>query len=368
MLAPIPPNQDVRLATIRRYDLGSATHRGAFDGLVELAAQITQCPIALVSIVREQDQKFESALGLDLESTNLQSSICSHAILGEEILEIGDTRLDIRTRDNPLVTDPADPKLFYAGAPIRTSYGIPLGSLCVLDRRPRRLGDAERSGLRILADQVMHRLELHEALRNEDAMRREVDHRVKNSLANVAAMTRMAARRASPEARDALASVERRIEVMVALHEDLYRADNPDAPIDVSDYLERISRHLHTIAPSGVTLDCQFQPVRMIARRASALGVLVNEMISNACKHGFPEGRGGRVTVVGRRASITRYAITCIDDGVGGEADRAAQATGPKGLGTRIMEASAAQLDGTLEAGPTAGGYRVCLEFPIPYG
>lgn len=361
MLAPIPNNQDVRLAAIKRYDLGNATHAGAFDGLVELAAQVCQCPIALVSIVHEKDQKFEASCGIDVDSTGLQSSICSHAILQEDILEIPDTRLDMRTRTNPLVTDELDPMLFYAGAQIVTKAGVPLGSLCVLDRRPRRLGDAERRALRILADQVMQRLELHEALRNQDAMRREVDHRVKNSLANVSAMTRMAARNASPDVKDALTTVERRIEVMVALHDDLYRADDPETAIDVSSYLERIATHLRDLAAPGVQIDMTFQPISMVARRASALGVLVNEMISNASKHAFPDGRAGLIQITGQRRSPTLYEISCTDDGVGTKGKDSTA----KGLGHRIMEASAAQLDGILRSGAEPQGYRVELEFPI---
>ncbi|CTQ50442.1 histidine kinase dimerization/phosphoacceptor domain -containing protein [Jannaschia donghaensis] len=362
MLAPIPANQSARLAAIKRYDLGTAAHDGAFDGLVELAAQICQCPIALVSIVRELDQKFEAVCGLDFDSTGLESSICSHAILNDGILEIPDTRLDMRTKDNPLVTNEEDPMLFYSGAPIATKTGVSLGSLCVLDRRPRRLGDTERRALRILADQVMQRLELHEALRNQDAMRREVDHRVKNSLANVSAMTRMAARRATVEVREALGAVERRIDVIVALHDDLYRAEDPDAPIDIKDYLMRIATHLRNIAPPGVEIDMDFESVAMVARRASALGILVNEMISNAFKHAFPDGRTGRVSIVGHRTKTNDYRICCTDDGVG----VAGQAHKAPGLGKRIMEASASQMDGTLTTADLGHGFKVSLEFPVP--
>ena len=362
MLASISTEQPKRIAAIRRYDLGVGAHKAVFDGLVELASQICDCPVALVSIVRERDQHFEARLGLEVDGTGLNASICSHAILQDGIAEIPDTRLDPRTRENPLVTDEAAPMLFYAGAPIVVEGGIALGTVCVLDRRPRVLSEQERQGLRLLALQAARHLEAHELLSNQDAMRREVDHRVRNSLANVSAMTRMAARRASPEARDLLESVERRIEVMVALHDDLYRADDPDAPIDVSSYLDRIAMHLRDIAPPGVRIDMMFQPVMLIARRASALGVLLNEMISNACKHGFPDGREGLIQITGQRLSPTLYQIACSDDGLG----TSGGASNSAGLGNRIMEASAALLDGTLEAGAGShGGYRVQLEFPL---
>ena len=360
MLAEKHPDQSDRLAAIRRFRLGEKVHEGAFDGLVELAVQVTGCPIALVSIVHDDGQVFEAVCGIDLNGTPLESSICSHAILQSDVFEIADTRLDPRTADNPLVMAEVEPVLFYAGAPIVTKTGIPLGTVCVLDHTPRRLDGAQRRALRILAEQVMQRLELHEAVSHQDAMRREVDHRVKNSLANVAAMTRMAARKANDEVRAALQSVEQRINVMVELHGDLYRAEDPDAAVDVTGYLTRIAEHLMAMAPPDVEIDARLDPLPMAGARASALGVLVNEMISNACKHGFPDGRAGRIVLRGTRSPEGRYALSCEDDGVGtiGVVSRL-------GLGQRLMEASAAQLDGLLRIVPAETGYRAELDFPL---
>ena len=361
MLAPVHPRQADRLAEISFYDLGTKTHEGAFDSIVELVAQTCNCPIALVSIVHEAEQRFEARCGLEPEATGLDASICSHSILQEDILEIYDTRLDMRTRANPLVTDPDDPLLFYAGAPIRTADGLPLGSLCVLDRRPRRLSDDQRRALRILADQIMRLLELHVALRQQDALRREVDHRVKNSLANVAVLTRMAARAVrNPEAREALSGVERRIQVMAELHRELY-SDESGMTINLSEYLRRIVGHLEAVAPDGVSLGCQFEPLRIDTRRASALGVTMNELVSNACKHGFPEGAGGEIVVRGWLRDPDTYVITCRDDGVG--ATGAAVQDG-SGLGQKIIGASVLQLGGEIEAGPTERGYLATLTFP----
>lgn len=362
MLAPIHPLQGARLAAIRRYALGERAHEGAFDGIVELAAQICHCPIALVSIVHEDDQRFEAKCGLDAWSTGLDASICSHAILDDDILEIPDARLDMRTRDNPLVTDVTDPLLFYAGAPIRTSTGLPLGSLCVLDRRPRRLGDDQRRGLRILADQVMQRLELHEALRQAETLRREVDHRVKNNLANVTVLARMASRSAKvPEVREALRAVEQRIQVMVELHAQLYSGAGEAETVETSSYLDRIVGYLQDMAPRGVAVDASLARLDLPGRRASALGVIANEMVSNACKHGYPEGRVGAIRLSGAPDGRGSYVLVCGDDGVG-----AAATTSGSGLGRRIMEASAAQLGGRIETTSSSdGGHVVRLAFPI---
>ena len=359
MLASIHELKTIRSAAIRRYDPGDSADVGGFDGIVELAGQICQCSVAMVSILREGDQRFEALRGIDADLASAIAAIADHTLLQDEILEIPDLRLDMRTRHNPLVEAEDAPILFYAGVQIVTRGGVPLGALCVMDTRPRRLGDTERRALRILAEQVMQRLELHDLLRQQDAMRREVDHRVKNSLANVVAMARMAARKAAPEARAALTSVEQRISVMVELHQDLYRADDPDAPIDVDDYIKRITSHLREMAPGGIDIEVHCAPLALMARRASALGVLVNEMVANACKHGFPDGRTGHVYLRGRLAEDGHYVLTCEDDGVG--ADTPATAAG---IGMRIMEASAAQLEGHLSSESTDAGFRVEVEFP----
>ncbi len=105
MLAPIRHDQAERLAAIRRYDLGTHAHEGTFDGLVALAAQVADCPIAMVSIVHEDRQQFEGYVGIDAATAQaagaLEASICSHAIVQGDVLEIPDLRRDARTADNP---------------------------------------------------------------------------------------------------------------------------------------------------------------------------------------------------------------------------------------------------------------------------
>ncbi len=357
---PVQQDRDDRLAAIRRYRLGEGVHDGIFDGLVELAAEVCGCRVGLVSIVREDDQFFEAASGTALSGTPLSSSICSHAILQRELFEIPDTRLDPRTRDMSLTIEGDVPVRFYAGAPISTRQGVPLGTVCVLDPEPRALTDGQRRALITLAGQVMQLLELREVVHHQDAMRREVDHRVKNSLANVAAMTRMAARGALPEVREALGEVERRINVMVELHIDLYRAADPEAPVEVSGFLTRIASHLEGMMPPGVEIQVRLEPLSLVARRASALGVMVNEMLSNACKHAFPQEATGTIALEGQVGREGRYTLVCRDDGVGNKAVGAGQ-----GLGHRIMEASAMQLDGFLKVLPGDAGWRTELEFPL---
>ncbi|CUH27123.1 Blue-light-activated histidine kinase 2 [Jannaschia seosinensis] len=337
---------------------------GTFDDTVDLVARITGCPIAIVTILREDDQAFEACTGLDFDGTSVESAVCAHALLQDELLEICDMRLDMRTAENPLVTNPDDPLLFYAGAQLRTEAGVPLGTLCVFDRRPRRLGDHERRALRILADQISREIELRAKVERQESLRREADHRVKNSLTSIAAMTRMASRGASDETRAVLAAVEQRINVMAELHGELYRTVDPEAPIPVHDFLGRVLSHLSGIAPPGVSVEARLAPVSLAGPQAAALGILLNEMVSNACKHAFPEGQKGLIVIEGQVRPGGRYALTCVDDGVGG-GDGPDPASG-SGLGHRIMESAALQLGGTLHLAAVETGFRAELDFPLP--
>ncbi|WP_371153307.1 sensor histidine kinase [Jannaschia sp. 2305UL9-9] len=364
MLAQQPANQAKRSATIRQFDLGQRLHEGKLNGLVEFATEMTGCPVALVSIVHEDAQRFEATCGLDMWETGLDSAVCAHAILQEEILEIPDCRLDPRTRDNPLVLSEEHQLRFYAGAQIRTEDGIVLGSLCVLDRVPRVLTDLQRRTLRLLADQAMRMLELYQAVQNADHLRREADHRVKNSLASIAAVARLTASRAkNEETREALQQVQARIEATSRLHAELYNQDVGEQDIEVSGYLEGIAGHLRDIAPPDVTLKQTFAQMRMPSRAMAALGLLVNEMVSNAYKHGYPDGRPGKILLTAGPIGQDTYVLRCSDDGIGPSDEVTAS-----GLGSLLMKASATQLGGVLTQGARKDGtgFEVQVSMPAP--
>src|SRR5690606_34320077 len=121
-----------------------------FDRLTRLARRLFDVPIALVSLVDTNRQWFKSSAGLDASETPREVSFCGHAILQDEILEVCDAERDERFHDNPLVTD-APGIRFYAGHPLGLDDGSKLGTLCLLDTRPRKLNDEERELLRDLA-------------------------------------------------------------------------------------------------------------------------------------------------------------------------------------------------------------------------
>jgi GAF domain-containing protein len=145
--APPPANEAERLRALQSYDILDSAPEAIFDAMTELAANMCDVPIALVTLVDEKRQWFKSNCGLSgAHETQRSVSFCAHAILGNEIFEVPDAAADPRFADNPLVT--GEPHIrFYAGAPIRDEQGLALGTLCVVDRRPRLLTHAQRMTL-----------------------------------------------------------------------------------------------------------------------------------------------------------------------------------------------------------------------------
>ncbi len=171
--APSLVKDVARLATLAAYDILDTQAEPGFDGIVQLACQLCDVPVALVSLVAEDRQWFKARIGFPPCETDLGSSVCVHALAQpDHLLVIPDLTDDERTADNPLVT--GDPFIrFYAGAPLRTAGGLVLGTLCVIDnkRRPAGLSEAQQTGLRLLAEQVLNQMELRRAVMTRDAFR-----------------------------------------------------------------------------------------------------------------------------------------------------------------------------------------------------
>ena len=160
-----------RLASLDSLHILDTPAEQGFDDIVNLAAYVCDTPVALVSFVAGNRQWFKAKVGFEPCETDIQSSVCAHALVEPDLLVIEDLSLDPRTRANPLVI--ADPRIrFYAGAPLRTADGEVLGSLCVIDgtARPGGLTAAQAEGLRNLARQVMSQLDLRRALLDRDTL------------------------------------------------------------------------------------------------------------------------------------------------------------------------------------------------------
>lgn len=160
MKSSSPPSDEVaRLEALYQYQVLDTAPESAFDDLTLLAAQICDVPIALVSLVDADRQWLKSSVGLEAAETSRDVSFCAHAIHQSELFVVRDAREDERFATNPLVT--GEPSIrFYAGAPLLTSAGHAIGTLCAIDRVPRELSGQQQEALRALARQVMMQLEL----------------------------------------------------------------------------------------------------------------------------------------------------------------------------------------------------------------
>jgi PAS domain S-box-containing protein len=158
-----------RLAALDRYGILDTPREPEFDDIVRLAADIFEAPIAVVNLIASGRQWFKAEVGIGAEELPLDVSICAHAILQPDIFVVPDTTKDERFARNPLVV--GDPGLrFYAGALLETAEGLPLGTVCVLDTKPRPQGitDRQRLTLQVLANQVMSQLELRRIVAERD--------------------------------------------------------------------------------------------------------------------------------------------------------------------------------------------------------
>lgn len=156
-----------RAAVLALYDLDAAGFE-ALDDITDFLTRLCQAPIALVSLVEEERQRFLSRTGLDVSETPRETSFCAHAMMGDGIFVIPDATADPRFADNPLVTG-APHIRFYAGAPLVSGEGTPLGALCVIDTAPRDgLTTLQAEGLGLLAKHVLLHLETRRRDREAD--------------------------------------------------------------------------------------------------------------------------------------------------------------------------------------------------------
>ncbi len=179
-----------RLSALYRYDILDTPQEPEFEDIVRLASDVFDAPISVVNLIASDRQWFKAEVGIGARELPLDVSICAHAILQDDLFIVPDTLLDDRFRNNPLVNVDGGLR-FYAGALLKTEEGLPLGTVCVLDTKPRPDGITarQRLTLEVLARQVMTQLELRRSIAQRDERSAVLEAEITNRIAAETART-----------------------------------------------------------------------------------------------------------------------------------------------------------------------------------
>ena len=311
MKAELHSAEEFRLAALRSYGILDTPREAEFDEVVEVASAICDAPIAVINLIDHGRQWFKAEVGLGVRETPIDSSICAHAILQPDLFIVPDTTLDNRFCDNALVV--GDPHLrFYAGALLQTPEGFPLGTVCVLDYKPRNLDEKQKAFLRLMANQVMKmidlrwinaaehtaRLQAEELVRENQTLIREGDHRVMNSLQLVQSIISLQSRNAiSEETKAQLKMAGNRVLAIATVHKQLHLTGSLEE-VAIDTFLQRLCESLKHTAPAQIAaINLTAAPMKLRSDLASGLGLLVAELVTNSFKYAYPSGQRGSVNV-----------------------------------------------------------------------
>ncbi|MDO9440588.1 MAG: histidine kinase dimerization/phosphoacceptor domain -containing protein [Beijerinckiaceae bacterium] len=366
MKAELHQSEADRLAALRSYGVLDTPRETEFDEIVRVVSEVCEAPISVINLIDEGRQWFKAEVGLGVRETPIDSSLCAHAILQPGLFIVPDTLLDKRFTDNPLVI--GNPHLrFYAGALLETADGMPLGTVCMLDYKPRVLTETQKSLLKVMASQVMKTLELRKVIREEQKARqraerlaeenetlaREGDHRVMNSLQLVQSVISLQIRGAkTPETKIELETARSRVLAIASVHKELYLGGSME-DVEIGGFLHRICDGLKQTAPPQIT-DVKVTSEAMMLRSAmaSSIGLIVAELVTNSFKYAYSGDRRGAVDVALRK-TFNGWRLQVSDAGVGfAPGVDVAKGTG---VGMRVVNALVGRIGGELHVSSEPG-------------
>lgn len=369
-----------RIKALKKYDILDTPPDGSFDRIVNIASKMLNVPIAIVSLVDTDRIWFKAITGLNAQQINRDPGLCASAILSEDIYLVEDARRDVRTLSNPLVTGELGLQ-FYAAAPLKTSDGHNLGTLCVLDQQPRTLTEEEKQVLKDLAEIVMDQMELRlsalsaikelkhknkeleetahqlsETNSQNQILLAELHHRVKNNLATIASLL-------SLQGGDASESLRNRIMSMALIHEKLYQRPGNYNEVNFKEYLLDLINKISFAYSSEkrISISTDIEEIQINMQSALPLGMLCSEIITNAFKYAFQGKDKGEITIIFKREDNSSGKLIIADNGIGLEEDGDEKNT----LGKKLIDALAEQLDAKLTV-DNKNGLR--YQFNIPLG
>jgi signal transduction histidine kinase len=320
-----PENEAQRIAELMRLDVLDSQDEEAFDELTELASIICGTPISLISLIDQDRQWFKSRVGLDARETPRELAFCAHAILQPDVFEVPNALEDDRFADNPLVSD--DPNIrFYAGAPLVTEKGLPIGTLCVIGKEPRHLTKDQKRALQLLAKQVVGQLELrlnYKKLKRAEKEREKIfsviGHDLRSPFNGVLGLSRILNQKADTMDREKIQSIAGNIlssslqvfqvidELMQWTKQRLGRTHSQPEPSDLTRMINETIKLLDDSLELK-ELNCQVQAgdnIQVLADTAIVKTILRN-LIANAIKYSSVGGTiKVSVKVDGKQATIS---------------------------------------------------------------
>lgn len=284
-----------RQAALNKTALLDSLPEERFDRLTRLASVALGADVALISLIDADRQWFKSRHGLETPETPRDQAFCSHTIMSNEIMVVPDATKDPRFSENPLVT--SDPHVsFYAGAPLITKDGHALGTLCVFDRKPRHsFDDDDKQTLADIAETVMFEIEAgaqEQVIKDLNLVNEELQHRMGNMYAHVSSLISMMSR-AGGDQKDFVRRLRDRISVLAETQALIASNKFQSAPLSaifdstLAPFLTEKNRHRVKFITD--------QDIDVSARGAFTMTLMLNELATNALKHGALKGDDGKV-------------------------------------------------------------------------
>lgn len=385
----------LRLAELHRLDVLDTPAEPAFDAITSIASSLYDVPIALISLIDASRQWWKSRCGLDGWGTPRELAFCDHAIRQSAVFIVEDAATHPRFRHNPLVT--GEPHIrFYAGAPLVTSKGARIGTLCIIDRRTRPdIVAGDTAPLQQLARIVVDEFELRQANSELAETRRRleaanvaktkfittVSHEIRTPIFAISSLTELAFSKArSPEQKHYLGLLRSVNQTLLGLLDDVIdvaRLDRGEMPqkmtvFDVRDVLDRMMNILQVRAElRGLPLVLHVGsdvPARLVGDELRLFQILVN-LVNNAIKFTEEGSVHVSVHVTERRRGSVRLRIDVRDTGVGipedrlasifraweGVGDEAEMPRGSAGIGLAVVSRFVKVLGGRIEVSSVVG-------------
>ncbi|MBX2922714.1 MAG: GAF domain-containing protein [Chitinophagaceae bacterium] len=270
----------LRLQDLFSYEILDTSSEKEFDELVKLAAQICNCPIALIALTDSERQWFKARTGIELIETPRDQTFCAHALSNDDMLVVEDATHDSRFEDNPNVKGGIGIR-FYAGAPIISPAGYRLGTICVMDRAPKKLETEKKEALRILSNQVTKLLELRvknkeleqlaqaqirlknktvqDTIRRQEKQKKYIANELHENIAQALAANRLYLQMAEESEQMRLPLIKKANQNIGKLVEEMCRLSDSIAPstlekMPLRELLEDLARNIRTGNHFDITL------------------------------------------------------------------------------------------------------------------